>query len=336
MSRATRRMSAVVRVSDGPLGPECRFASHPARRCPKVKHGQASVHEAARPGPHASGEPARYVGMDPVTVLHALHGAARRERLLAAGVRRRALERAVRGGEVQAVMRGVYALPAASKARVMAAAMRGSVTCVSALREWGAPVLRGNGAHVAVPRDRGITTADPRLRAGTVVHRVASLTGIPEVDATQVLHDASRCLARDALLVAADWVLAKGWAAPNDLKAVDAATQTWLASTASALSGSPPESLARMALCGAGLRVRCQEYFSGVGRVDMVVEDAVAVEVDGRAYHSDPAQFMRDRQRDRVLQGLGYRVLRFAAAEVLADPGLVVRDVQRMLRPGVF
>ncbi|UPU87515.1 endonuclease domain-containing protein [Demequina sp. TMPB413] len=71
--------------------------------------------------------------------------------------------------------------------------------------------------------------------------------------------------------------------------------------------------------------------FDGIGRVDLMVGDAVVVEVDGRHYHSDPIAFVADRRRDRALQELGFRVLRFAASEVLSDPACVARAVVAQL-----
>ena len=54
--------------------------------------------------------------------------------------------------------------------------------------------------------------------------------------------------------------------------------------------------------------------------VDFVaLNPKLVVEVDG-AYHSTPEQRRADARRDRRLAKVGYRVLRVAAAEVLARP----------------
>lgn len=59
--------------------------------------------------------------------------------------------------------------------------------------------------------------------------------------------------------------------------------------------------------------------------------DRLAVEVDGRDSHTRAAQFAEDRYRDRELQKLGYRVLRFAWYDVLHRPQVVLRDIRACL-----
>jgi very-short-patch-repair endonuclease len=54
-----------------------------------------------------------------------------------------------------------------------------------------------------------------------------------------------------------------------------------------------------------------------VGIVDLVVEDRLVIETDGREFHDTPAQFVEDRRRDRELAGHRYRVLRFTQQQVL-------------------
>lgn len=262
-------------------------------------------------------------------IVAARGGALRREDLLAEGATRREIQAAVRRGGLGNPCRGCYSLPEASDAIVAAAVWRGRPTCVSALESWAVPLVgrMPTGVHIAVPRNRGVTTADPRWSPSVVVHRGPTLTGVPEVDAAVVVFHASRCLGPDALLIAVDHLLHRHMLDPYQIRCIRPGLTRWLVEHADAGAESPPETLARLALRTRGFEVRTQVRFDGIGRVDLVVEDAVVVEVDGRAYHSDPVAFVTDRQRDRELQALGFRVLRFAAAEVLGDPGCVARAV---------
>jgi very-short-patch-repair endonuclease len=57
----------------------------------------------------------------------------------------------------------------------------------------------------------------------------------------------------------------------------------------------------------------------------------VIVEFDGREVHNDPANFLKDRERQNVFVEHGYLVLRFGW-EHLDDPEYVVRAVRRALR----
>jgi very-short-patch-repair endonuclease len=74
----------------------------------------------------------------------------------------------------------------------------------------------------------------------------------------------------------------------------------------------------------------CIADFLAVGR-------RLVVEVDG-AYHADPVRLRADALRDRRLQKAGYRVLRFAAADVLGEPervrALVVAALAERARAG--
>lgn len=70
-------------------------------------------------------------------------------------------------------------------------------------------------------------------------------------------------------------------------------------------------------------------------RVDLLLRDhLLAIELDGRD-HARGDQFRVDRWRDRELQKLGYRVLRFTWADVVQAPAVVIADVRRLLLPGV-
>lgn len=69
-------------------------------------------------------------------------------------------------------------------------------------------------------------------------------------------------------------------------------------------------------------------------RVDLLLRDhLLAIELDGRD-HARGDQFRVDRWRDRELQKLGYRVLRFTWADVMHAPEILIADVRRLLLPG--
>ncbi len=57
----------------------------------------------------------------------------------------------------------------------------------------------------------------------------------------------------------------------------------------------------------------------------------VVIEVDGRATHQSPGQFILDRERQNEFSMAGYFVVRFAW-EQLDDPAYVVRVVREVLR----
>ena len=59
-------------------------------------------------------------------------------------------------------------------------------------------------------------------------------------------------------------------------------------------------------------------------------ERRLVVELDGRAFHDDPASFERDRARDRRLAVAGWRVIRVTWRQ-MRDPAALTRDLRALL-----
>jgi hypothetical protein len=69
-----------------------------------------------------------------------------------------------------------------------------------------------------------------------------------------------------------------------------------------------------------------------VARVDAAYpERRIAIEIDGYEFHSSPDAFQRDRARQNDLVRLGWRVLRFTAADVLRNPQIVPATLHPVL-----
>lgn len=69
-----------------------------------------------------------------------------------------------------------------------------------------------------------------------------------------------------------------------------------------------------------------------IGLVDIGFErERVAIEIDGRAYHSDADRFQHDRTRQNRLVRAGWTVLRFTWDDLTARPGFVVATVRAVL-----
>jgi very-short-patch-repair endonuclease len=62
-------------------------------------------------------------------------------------------------------------------------------------------------------------------------------------------------------------------------------------------------------------------------------EQRLIVELDGYEFHRTRAAFERDRRRDGILVGSGYRVLRFTHLMVERDPDHVVAPLRSFLAP---
>lgn len=253
------------------------------------------------------------------------------------------LRQLLEAGSVVRRGHGIYALPGVPDVVVAARRTGGWATCVSALALADLPLVQSApGPHVCVPRNRGAPRAG-LLPPRTVLHwEAAAPAGGRSVQdrvvvplATALVH-ALRCLPLREVVAAADAALHRGLVrdvsdiarlAPRGGIAVER-----LVRMVDGRSESLPESLLRVALRARGLRVRTQVLVEGVGRVDLLVEEAVLVEVDGYAYHSDRRAFQEDRRRDRVAGFRGLRVLRFTYAEVVHDTTRVVMEVEAVAR----
>jgi very-short-patch-repair endonuclease len=264
--------------------------------------------------------------MDPVTALDRRLGASWWRALMSAGVTDGDLRGAVRRGQVLCVGGGTYALPGATPDAVMAARLRGRVTCSSAAKRFGLDLLSDPLVpHVLVPRNRAVETND------AVVHRATVPGSGPVVPLLYALVAVLRCLDTVDAVVVVDSALRQGTARLRSLDArlrgpgsVEARRQLGLAD---ARSGSVIETVARLALRQAGLPVDCQVLIQGVGRVDLVVDGWLVVELDGFAYHSDRERYRTDRRRTNGLVARGYRVLRFSYEDVMFHLADVVAQV---------
>ena len=95
------------------------------------------------------------------------------------------------------------------------------------------------------------------------------------------------------------------------------------------------ESVARVRLRSAGLTVDSQVLLPNRQRIDLVVENRVAIELDG-ATHIPEAAFQRDRRKDALIASQGLVPLRFTYGQVMDDWERVHSAVERMLlRPAI-
>lgn len=275
-------------------------------------------------------------------------GCARRAQIATSTSARAELRSLVARGAVVRSSRGLYSLPGTPSDVVVARRVSGLLTCVSALDTLGLPLLAPPDAlHLALPGHAPVPRADSIPR-GTVLHWES---GLVPAGRTQVqvrgprsvlvpvpiaLVHAVRCLpARDAIAVV-DAALNRGLVTVPALAAqrprAGKVEFDRRLRAADGRSQSIPETFARLALRDSGLLVEPQAQIAGVGRVDLLVERLVVVELDGFAYHGDRAQFREDRRRDRVLHLIGLPALRFTFEDTVREAERLVVEVTSMVR----
>jgi very-short-patch-repair endonuclease len=79
------------------------------------------------------------------------------------------------------------------------------------------------------------------------------------------------------------------------------------------------ESVVRYRLHLAGYRVDVQVRIRGVGRVDLLVEGRLVVEIDGRQFHDGADAFAEDRRRDLALSAQHLGHLRLTYRQIFDD-----------------
>ena len=97
-------------------------------------------------------------------------------------------------------------------------------------------------------------------------------------------------------------------------------------------SGSGIESIVRFGLEAAGIHVRIQVIVRDAYRVDLLVDDWLVLELDGRGTHAQKKAFTKDRVREATIMRDGRIVLRFSYATVMYEWDFLLACVQDVMR----
>ena len=255
--------------------------------------------------------------VDPVVALRSRLGASWWSRLIALGVTDGDLRAAVRRGRVVADGAGTYWLPGTEQDALVSAQSRGRLTCCSAAARLGVDLVRpAEKTHVAVPRDRP-TPSGKTLR----VHRVVTPGDGPIVPLVSALATLVRCLPTVDAVVAVDSAVRQRLVSVSMLLgraggpgSVEVRRRLGLVD---GRSGSVIETMLRLALRQAGLSLDCQVLIPRVGRVDLLVDGWVVVEVDGFEFHAGRNEYRVDRARANALAVQGYVLVRVTWEDVM-------------------
>ncbi|TDX80511.1 very-short-patch-repair endonuclease [Rathayibacter sp. PhB151] len=229
---------------------------------------------------------------------------------------------AVRSGALRRIRRGWYASPHASAEELRAAEACGSLSCSSLLAESGAFRPPDTRLHLAITSS---SRPRPRELGSDVVTHWSRRARPPEYRSirttrTEALTQVFLCQPLELAVAVADSCLRLRLIGADALAQALAALPRRFAVVAElvdARSESGTESATRVRLHLLGIRCDIQVEIDGVGRVDLVIDGWLLLEIDGRAWHDDPHAFQRDRDRDRAAAERGYTTLRFTYADVM-------------------
>lgn len=243
---------------------------------------------------------------------------------------RRRLDESITDGRILRLRRGVYCSPDLSDTTQRAIRAGGVLGCISAAESFGLWHPPAGRVHVHFDRARS-----RRRQPGSVQHWWPTVDprGSTRTSLVDSLAHLVRCQPRAIAVAVIDSALHAGLARKGDVHAIldrVPMRHRFPASMLDARSESGIESLVRVALVEAGLACATQVRIPGVGRVDLVVEGRVVVEVDGRRWHQ--GEQSRDYARDLAAHAAGLGVVRVDYAHAIARADLVVGAVRQALR----
>jgi len=249
------------------------------------------------------------------------------------------IRRAIEAGQLERVIAGWYATPGADRDAVRAMRLGARLGCVSALRLKGAWTPPDRAMHLELPSSAsGRRLAARGLPDGAVTHwhgrAAATGSAVPVAPIAQAIARMLRCQPPHLAIAVLDSLLFRRLITENRLRAIIAAAPErirFLGEHLEPRSEEGIESIVRFGLAMAGIATRVQVVLRSRDRLDLVVDDWLVLELDGREFHAQRAAFTKDRVRTaRLIRG-SRTVLQFAYASVMYDWPFVQGTVEEVI-----
>ncbi|EPR77043.1 glycyl-tRNA synthetase [Leifsonia rubra CMS 76R] len=270
-------------------------------------------------------------------LVNELGGFAQKRQLVARGAQDWDLTRAVRDGSVARARQGWYTTMDLGSRRVRAVRVGGRLTGISAIVDWGGWVLGEHLLHVSVPQNAARLRSQWNrrkpigARRGICVHWDPPSTSERGSTWHVSLAEALRRVVSEedleTAVAAIDWALYSRRLDTFGLEQLILSLprhKRWIESWVDGRSDSLPESLARTRLRLAGHRVEIQVAV-GNKRIDMVIDDVVGLEINGKQFHADT--FEEDHLKSIEITIAGFHALSVSAKMVFTQWDLFYRAV---------
>jgi hypothetical protein len=237
------------------------------------------------------------------------------------------IRREIEAGRLERVIKGWYATPRTDRDAVRAMRLGGRLGCVSALRLRGAWCPPDQGMHIEFPSyASGRRLAVRGLPAEAVAHwhgkEAATGSAFPVVPIDLAVARVLQCQPPQLAIAVLDSLLFRRLLTENRLRAVLAAgpeRMRFLADHLEPRSEEGIESIVRFRLSMIGIAASVQVTLRSRDRLDLLIDDWLVLELDGRATHAQQKAFTADRVRTARLIRDGRLVLQFAYATILYD-----------------
>jgi very-short-patch-repair endonuclease len=263
------------------------------------------------------------------------------------GARDLDLTAAVRAGEVIRARQGWYTTLDERAPAVQAVRIGGRLTGLSAIHALGGWMMRPPPLHVSLPRNAARLRSrwnryrrfNPARSRSVLLHwesaEVASRGTAVSVGLLDALVRVILDEPDEAAIAALDWAAHAGLLDEIDraeLAASVPAGRRHVVASIDPRCGAFPESVSRTRLLAAGHRVRSQvplDHVGHLGDIDLLVDDLVGLEIDGREYHADT--FEKDSAKSVAIALAGYVPFRPSASLVLREWDTVLLAIETLL-----
>jgi len=262
--------------------------------------------------------------VDILTALEKHNGVARMRDLKLFGIDRGTIWTQIRANRILRLRKGWVSLPTISPSEIRAVEAHGLLTCAAAARVFGYPV-ESTHFHIRSRRDEVNEFRTTRRRTPT---RIGACVGLAEM-----VIDYSTCqkaewtlalvdhLERTRALTSPDWKIVEG-AVP---KAIERIVRMRSSTPESTL-----ESVVRFRLTQARIEHTMQVPI-GRFRADFVLGRGLVLETHGAAFHSERADWERDRRKVAWLRAEGWDVLEISYSQVFDEWDSVLRTIRTAL-----
>ncbi|WP_161498874.1 type IV toxin-antitoxin system AbiEi family antitoxin domain-containing protein [Cryobacterium aureum] len=281
--------------------------------------------------------------MDPVQIVCSLGHVATTDELFRRGISPRDIRAALQTGQITRATRGIYVCQHADDEQRQAAALHAQIACVSAVHRVGVWCGLDCALHLMRPADArgGGASARPlvdwngrELQFHGATPRFAR-PGTPWLVAPiEAVWQAIHCLDEENAIACLE--------SARHLKFITSAEQRRICVLAPArlqpgireledTADSGLETLTRRRLRHHGFTVVAQGRIgtsTGSLREDLVVDDCVALEIDGRQWHG-AEKLASDYDRDLCVEGLGRRTLRLSYRHVMFEWETTLAVIER-------
>jgi very-short-patch-repair endonuclease len=262
--------------------------------------------------------------MDILTALQKHNGVARMRDLKRFGIDRGTIWAQIRAHRILRLRKGWVSLPTISPSEIRAVEAHGLLTCAAAARVLGYPVEKIH-FHIRSRRDEVNEFRTTRRKTPS---RIGACVGLVEM-----VIDYSTCQKAEWTLALVDHLERVRALTPLDWEIVERATPKAAARIVQMRSSTPEsilESVVRFRLAQARINYTMQVPI-GRFHADFVLGRGLVVETHGAEFHSERADWERDRRKVAWLRADGWDVLEISYSQVFDEWDSVLRTIRTAL-----